>query len=143
MMTLTHDSKADLLAGCRLFVGLSPEQLAVVAERAVEVEFPSERVIARQGEVGTGFFVVAAGTVRVVRDGETLNRLGPGDFFGEMSVLDQMPRVAAVIAETPVTCLGIASWEFERLLLEQPALALAILRGVARRLRAVVEDHSH
>jgi len=142
-MTLTHDSKADLLAGCRLFVGLSPEQLAVVAERAVEVEFPSERVIARQGEVGTGFFVVAAGTVRVVRDGETLNRLGPGDFFGEMSVLDQMPRVAAVIAETPVTCLGIASWEFERLLLEQPALALAILRGVARRLRAVVEDHSH
>jgi len=143
MMTLTHDSKADLLAGCRLFDGLSPEQLAVVAERAVEVEFPSERVIARQGEVGTGFFVVAAGTVRVVRDGETLNRLGPGDFFGEMSVLDQMPRVAAVIAETPVTCLGIASWEFERLLLEQPALALAILRGVARRLRAVVEDHSH
>ena len=142
-MTLTHDSKADLLAGCRLFVGLSPEQLAVVAERAVEVEFPSERVIARQGEVGTGFFVVASGTVRVVRDGETLNRLGPGDFFGEMSVLDQMPRVAAVIAETPVTCLGIASWEFERLLLEQPALALAILRGVARRLRAVVEDHSH
>ena len=142
-MTLTHDSKADLLAGCRLFDGLSPEQLAVVAERAVEVEFPSERVIARQGEVGTGFFVVAAGTVRVVRDGETLNRLGPGDFFGEMSVLDQMPRVAAVIAETPVTCLGIASWEFERLLLEQPALALAILRGVARRLRAVVEDHSH
>jgi CRP-like cAMP-binding protein len=142
-MTLTHDHKANLLAGCRLFEGLSPEQLAVVAERAVEVEFPSERVIARQGEVGTGFFVVVSGTVRVVRDGETLNRLGPGEFFGEMSVLDQMPRVAAVIADGPVTCLGIASWDFERLLLEEPPLALAILRGVARRLRAVVEDHTH
>ncbi|HLA15775.1 MAG TPA: cyclic nucleotide-binding domain-containing protein [Candidatus Limnocylindrales bacterium] len=142
-MTLTDDRKADLLAGCRLFEGLAADQLAVVAEHAVEVEFPSERVIARQGEVGTGFFVVVSGTVRVVRDGEVLNRLGPDEFFGEMSVLDQMPRVAAVIADGPVTCLGIAAWDFERLLLEEPPLALAILRGVARRLRAVVEDHSH
>jgi CRP-like cAMP-binding protein len=142
-MTLTHDRKTDLLAGCRLFEGLGPDQLTVVAERAVEVEFPSERVIAHQGEVGTGFFVVVSGAVRVVRDGETLSRLGPGDFFGELSVLDQLPRVAAVIADGPVTCLGIASWDFERLLLDNPELALAILRGVARRLRAVVEDHYH
>jgi CRP-like cAMP-binding protein len=142
-MTLTHDRKADLLAGCRLFDGLSQDELAVVAERAVEVEFPAERVIARQGEVGTGFFVVVSGNVRVVRDGETLNTLGPGEFFGELSVLDQMPRVAAVIADGPVVCLGIASWDFERLLLDNPGLALAILRGVARRLRLVVEDHTH
>jgi CRP-like cAMP-binding protein len=142
-MTLTHDRKADLLAGCRLFEGLTIDQLAIVAERAVEVEFPPDRVIARQGEVGTGFFVVASGTVRVVRDGVTLNHLGPGDFFGELSVLDQQPRVAAVIADGPVACLGIASWDFERLLLDQPALTVAILRGVARRLRAVTEDHSH
>jgi CRP-like cAMP-binding protein len=142
-MTLTHDRKADLLAGCRLFDGLSQDELAVVAERAVEVEFPDDRVIARQGEVGTGFFVVVSGTVRVVRDGETLNTLGPGQFFGELSVLDQEPRVAGVVADGPVVCLGIASWDFDRLLLDHPSLALTILRGVARRLRLVLEDDSH
>jgi CRP-like cAMP-binding protein len=142
-MSLTHERKADLLAGCRLFAGLDREQLAFVAERAVEVEFPPERVIARQGEIGTGFFVVVAGIVRVVRDGEVLNHLGPGEFFGELSVLDQQPRVATVVADEAVTCLGIASWDFERLLLDQPAVGLAILRGVARRLRELTEDDTH
>ncbi len=142
-MTLTRDRKADLLGACRLFEGLGSEHLSAIAERAVEVEFPAERVIARQGEVGTGFFVVVSGTVRVVRDARVISRLGGGDFFGEMSVLDQGPRVAAVISDGPVTLLGIASWDFEKLLLEQPALCLAILRGVARRLRAVTEEHTH
>lgn len=142
-MALTRDRRVDLLAGCRLFAGLDPEHTAAVAERAVEVEFPSERVIARQGEVGTGFFVIATGRVRVVRDGRVIAGLGEGEFFGELSILDQMPRVAQVVADGPVTCLGIASWEFEKLLLEQPALCLAILRGVARRLRSVTEEQHH
>ena len=142
-MTLTRDRRVDLLAGCRLFAVLDPEQIAAVAERAVEVEFPPERVIARQGEVGTGFFVIASGRVRVVRDGRAIAGLGEGEFFGELSILDQMPRVAQVVADGPVTCLGIASWEFEKLLLEQPALCLAILRGVARRLRSITEEQHH
>jgi len=142
-MTLTRDRRNELLAACPLFRGLAPDQLAAVAERASEVEFAADRVIARQGEVGTGFFIVVDGEVRVVRDGQELAVLGPGEFFGELSVLDGLPRVAQVVARVPTRCLAIASWDFERTLLAQPTLALAIVRELAGRLRSVTEQQHH
>jgi CRP-like cAMP-binding protein len=142
-MTLTHDRRTELLAGCPLFAGIDAAGLAALAEAAAAVDFPTGHVIARQGEIGTGFFVVVEGAVRVVRDGAVVARLGPGEFFGELSVLDRMPRNATVAAESPTSCLALASWDFERVLLEQPALTLAILRGVAARLREVSESARH
>ena len=76
-MTLTHDRRTELLAGCPLFNGIDPEGLAALADLATAVDFPAGHVIARQGEIGTGFFVVVEGIVRVVRDGEVVARLGP------------------------------------------------------------------
>jgi CRP/FNR family cyclic AMP-dependent transcriptional regulator len=67
--------------------------------------------------------------------------LGPGDFFGELSLLDRQPRVASVTADEPTTCLALASWDFQKLLESEPGVALAVLREVARRLRAVTVDH--
>jgi len=142
-MTLTRDRKADLLSAARLFDGVDAEGMDRIAEVAVEVEFPAEHVIARQGDIGTGFFVVVSGAVRVVRDGDVIARLGPGDFFGELSVLDGLPRLAQVIADGPTTCLALATWDFESVLLEEPRVTLAILRGVARRLRDVTEAQHH
>ena len=142
-MTLTHDRRAELLAGCPLFKGIGADGLAKLAELATAVDFPAGHVIARQGEIGTGFFVIIAGEVRVVRDGNVVARLGPGEFFGELSVLDRMPRNATVAAEVQTSCLALASWDFERVLLEEPALTLAILRGVATRLREVTESTRH
>ncbi|HEV8489262.1 MAG TPA: cyclic nucleotide-binding domain-containing protein [Candidatus Limnocylindrales bacterium] len=141
-MILTTDRRTELLAGCPLFRGVGADQLAALAERATEVEFPPRHVIARQGEIGTGFFVIVDGRVKVVRDARTLATLGPGEFFGELSVLDGEPRVAQVVAEEPTRCLALASWDFERILLEQPALSLAILRVLARRLRSTTEQHT-
>lgn len=142
-MTLTHDRRAELLAGCPLFRGIDRAGLAGLAEVATPVDFPAGHVIARQGEIGTGFFVVIEGMVRVVRDGEILARLGPGEFFGELSVLDRMPRNASVIADSETRCLALASWDFEKVLLDQPALTLTILRGVATRLRNATESTRH
>jgi CRP-like cAMP-binding protein len=142
-MTLTQDRRVELLAGCPLFNGIAADGLAKLAELATPVDFPAGHVIARQGEIGTGFFVIVSGGVRVVRDGTVVARLGPGEFFGELSVLDRMPRNAMVAAEVATTCLALASWDFEAVLLEQPALTLAILRGVARRLREVTEPTHH
>jgi CRP/FNR family cyclic AMP-dependent transcriptional regulator len=142
-MTLTRDRKTDLLSAARLFDGVDPDGMDRIASVAVEVEFPADHVIARQGDIGTGFFVIVSGAVRVVRDGETIARLGPGDFFGELSVLDGMPRLAQVIADGPTVCLALATWDFEALLLEEPRVTLAILRGVARRLRDLTEAHRH
>jgi CRP-like cAMP-binding protein len=77
----------------------------------------------------------------VVRDGTTVAHLGPGEFFGELSVLDGGPRVAQVVAELPTRCLAIPSWDFERVLREEPGVALAVLRVVAARLREATSDH--
>jgi len=142
-MTLTHDRRAELLGACRLFAGLAPEDLAAIAQRAVEIDFQPHDVIARQGEIGTGFFVVADGLVRVIRDGETVARMGPGEFFGELSVIDGAPRNAQVVAVEPTRCLGIASWDFESILLDQPRVALAVLRAVVARLRSAADDDRH
>ena len=139
-MTLTHDRRAELLAACPLFRGIDPEGIAHLADVATPVDFPAGHVIARQGEIGTGFFVVIDGMVRVVRDG--VARLG-AEFFGELSVLDRLPRNATVSAEAPTSCLALASWDFERILLEQPALTLTILRGVAARLWAATDSNRH
>ena len=142
-MTLTQDRRTELLGACRLFSGVQPKDLAAVADRAIEVEFPAERVIARQGEIGTGFFVVVEGAVRVVRDGVEVAILRPGEFFGELSVLDGLPRIAQVVAVEPTRCLALASWDFEQALLDNPSLALSILRSLATRMRSVTEQQHH
>ena len=139
-MTLTADDRAALIGACPLFRGLVPDDLAAVAAAAIEVDFPAERVIARQGEIGTGFFVVVSGSVRVIRGGEEVAVLGPGDFFGELSVLDGLPRVAQVTAVEPTRCLALASWDFEQALLDSPTLALSILDGGPRVAQVVTDE---
>jgi CRP-like cAMP-binding protein len=143
MAGLTEPERVALLREVGLFREVGDEGLAAVAAKSTEIAFEAGRMIVRQGEVGTGFFVISSGHARVIRDGKTIAELGPGQFFGELSLLDQEPRIANVVAESNVDCLALASWDFEALLASQPGVALAILRGVARRLRAVSEEHSH
>ncbi len=142
-MGVARDQHVELLGACRLFSGVGRDVLELVASRATEVDFPAGHVIARQGEIGTGFFIVVEGQARVIRDGKHLADLGPRDFFGELSVLDGQPRNAQVAAVGPCRCLAVASWDLEALLAESPALALAIIRGLAARLRATTEQATH
>ena len=142
-MTLTADRRVELLAKAGLFADVDADGMARIAARAVEVDFPADHVIARRGEIGTRFFVALNGCARVIRDGETLARIGPGEFFGELSVLDGRPRVAQVVADGPTTCLALASWDFEAVLREEPGVALAVLRELARRLRDLTEARHH
>jgi len=142
-MTLTREETTTLLARTRLFAGVDPEGLQRIAGRVTELDVPAERVIARQGEIGTGFFIIVSGAVRVVRDGETIAELGPGAFFGELSVLDQRPRIAQVVSSESTICLALASWDFEAVVQEQPSVAMAILRELAGRLRELTEAQHH
>jgi CRP/FNR family transcriptional regulator, cyclic AMP receptor protein len=142
-MTLTRDRRTELLVAAPLFAGVDEAGLAKVAERAIEVDFAPGQVIARQGDVGTGFFIVASGSVRVVRDGATIATLGPGEFFGELSVLDGQPRNAQVVAAEPTTCLALASWDFEAIVTDDPKIALSVMRGLAGRLRGLTEALRH
>ncbi len=142
-MTVTHDAKVDMLRGVGLFRDVEPDHLARIAERCVEVDFDRGAQIAREGDVGTGFFIILDGMVDVIRNGDPIARLGRGEFFGELSILDGRPRVAQVVAVAPTRCLALASWDLEAILREEPALTLALLRGVAGRLRALTEDARH
>jgi CRP-like cAMP-binding protein len=141
-MTLTRDQIADLLGGTRLFAGVDDAGRARIADWMTEIDLPPDRVIARQGEIGTGFFIVVSGAVRVVRDGSTIAQLGPGQFFGELSVIDRQPRVAQVISDGPTTCLALASWDFEAVIAEQPSVAMAVLRELSGRLRELTAELS-
>ena len=142
-MTVTRDRRSELLAAAPLFAGVPADEMERLAARTVEVEFPAGRVIARQGEVGTGFFVIADGAAEVIRDGNVIASLGLGDFFGELSVLDGRPRTAQVVATEPTVCLGLATWEFEAAVRDEPSVALAVLRGLATRLRDLTEGTHH
>ena len=154
-MTLTRDDTTRLLGATSMFGRVDPDGLAMIAARdaraagggfrarMTELEVPAERVIARQGEIGTGFFVIASGSVRVVRGGKVVAVLGPGEFFGELSILDGQPRIAQVVSAEPTVCLALASWDFEAVVAEQPSVALAILRELAGRLRDLTENPLH
>ena len=142
-MTLTRDRKSALLAAARLFDGVDADGMDRIAAVAVEVEFPADHGIGAAGRLGTGFFVIVDGGARVIRDGQTVARLGPGDFFGELSVLDGQPRIAQVVADGPTTCLALATWDFEAVLLAEPRVSLAILRGLAARLRDLTAADRH
>jgi CRP/FNR family cyclic AMP-dependent transcriptional regulator len=142
-MPIGADEKATALGRVPLFEGISQESMARLAEVAGEVEFPAGQYIVRQGQVGSGLYVVLDGSVRVVRGSTELARLGPGEFIGELSVIDQQPRMASVEAVDDTRLLAVASWDLLELLERDPALSLNLIRGLARRVRAAGEHHRH
>jgi CRP/FNR family transcriptional regulator, cyclic AMP receptor protein len=75
------------------------------------------------------------GETKVMVGGRTRRRLGPGDFFGEISLLDRGPRMATVVAETPVRTLSLSSWNFRAALKELPSMAIKMLEELAHRIR--------
>jgi len=137
------DATAAELAAAPLFASLDEAEMAEIAVW-FDVRTVSEGVrLAGEGASGYFFFVLADGTASVTLDGEELATLGPGDFFGELSVLDGRPRPAQVVTEGPATCLALASWDFEAVLLAEPRVSLAVLRGLASRLRDITEGTRH
>jgi CRP-like cAMP-binding protein len=107
---------------------------------STEFESPAGQVLIRANDPGAGMFVLEAGTVVVEAPGRTIE-LGPGEFFGELSLLvPESTRVARVRAKTPVRCLAIDRSAFEDLLDREPSLTLAMLRVIARRLWDVMHS---
>lgn len=142
-MSISTDEKAAALAGVPLFAGISQESMSRLVEVAGEMEFPAGQFIVSQGQVGSGLYVVTSGAARVIRGSTEIARLGPGEFFGELSVIDQRPRMASVEAVADTRLLAIASWDLLHLLETDPALALNLIHGLCARLRAAGEHHRH
>ena len=92
--------------------------------------------IVAEGTTGVGFFLILDGKAEVQKKGKVLATLSKGQFFGEMSLIDDLPRSADVVALQPTKCWAITSWSFAALIKVQPQLALGMLKELVKRLRA-------
>jgi CRP/FNR family transcriptional regulator, cyclic AMP receptor protein len=127
----------DLLAGVPLFADLSAADLKRIASVAKRMRYREGAVVVEEGSTGGRFFVIQSGTAKVVVRGRTRATLGPGAYFGELSVLDGEPRTASVVAAEPLEVWSIADFNFRPLLKDRPALALKLLSALTARLRRV------
>jgi len=125
----------DILMGVPLFSDLSKRHVRRIADLMEEQRFHEGANVVREGEEGDSLYVLVEGQADVIRGDRTVDRLLPGDFFGEISLLDGGPRTATVTADTPITVLTISRGPFTRMLGQEPEIAVKILSALARRLR--------
>jgi CRP/FNR family cyclic AMP-dependent transcriptional regulator len=133
----------ERLRNVPIFRGLDDKELHRLVAVGKEVRFDAGQVVARQDEGGAGFHLILDGEVSVDVDGHERARLGPGAYFGEMSLLDGEPRSATVKVEVPTTTFSLTSWQFLPLLDEYPSISRAMLVELSRRLRRVEHDPTH
>jgi CRP-like cAMP-binding protein len=135
---LRKNEKRDLIGKAPLFTGLSKTELAKVASIADEIDLPQGKVLMRQGERGREFFVLLEGEAEVRRNNRKLATRHAGEFFGEIALVSDRPRVATVTATTPLRALVIRDTEFRSLISRTPQIALKVLEAFADRLPADV-----
>jgi CRP/FNR family cyclic AMP-dependent transcriptional regulator len=132
-------SNAAFLARVPLFANCTADEIAAIEAVAQEHGYAAGQIIVTQGTPGQAFYTVLSGQVEIVRDGRSLGAFGPGDFFGEMSLLDQAPRSATIQAIEPAACLMLSSWDFKSVLERHPSIAIKLLEVLSRRLRVADE----
>ena len=133
----------DLLKRVPLFANLSARHLRKLASLCEVVRYPTNRTIVRQEARGDSFFVIADGTAAVKKGTRTIGTLGPGDFFGEMALLDGQPRSASVVATAPLVTVRLMRREFSKALDDNPDIARGIMAELAARVRRLEAAPSH
>jgi len=128
------DARVDRLRSVPLFGGCSDKELSFIASRADEVDLPSGKVLTEKGKSGGDFFIILEGKAEVEASGGK-RTLGPGDFFGEIALIDNGPRTATVKTATPMRCLVLGHSQFRDVLHQNGEIAVKILRAVTQRLR--------
>jgi CRP/FNR family cyclic AMP-dependent transcriptional regulator len=126
---------AELVQGVPLFADLDRRELQGVASSMKERTFNAGQTIAAEGQTGIGFFIIADGTAKVTQGGEERATLGPGDYFGEIALIDDGLRTASVTADSELKAYGLTSWEFRPLVEGNASIAWKLLKTMAIRLR--------
>jgi pyruvate,water dikinase len=126
----------DVVAEIPLFAGLAPEQVEEVARLFKERRFATGETVIREGSGGAAFFLIDGGEAIVSVRGEERARLGPGDAFGELAMIDEGARSATITASTDLVCWGLTYWDFRPLVESNGAIGWNILQTLAKRLRA-------
>jgi CRP/FNR family transcriptional regulator, cyclic AMP receptor protein len=129
------ESAQTMLGRVPLFSSLSKSQLRTMATTAKERSFRDGETIVKQGDKGIGFYLILAGQARVEKGGKAVASLGPGQYFGEMALLDEQPRTADVRASGGVRCLVLSPWEFWAAVGNEPEVLRTLLKETVRRIR--------
>jgi CRP/FNR family transcriptional regulator, cyclic AMP receptor protein len=134
---------ADVLGEIPLFADLSKRHLNKIAGLAKTRRYARFTKIVREGDRGDSFYVILDGTVLIKPAGKRTVRLKPGDWFGEMALLDGAPRTATVEAETEVFVMLLGRTAFQKAVVADPKMAMLLLRTLASRLRAAERSASY
>jgi len=138
----SRDDLLALLARVPLFEGLKRKELEAVMRSATEVEHEAGHNIVTEGGGAAGFHLILAGEGTVLQGGREKHRIGAGEFFGEIALIDGGPRSATVRADTRVRTLSITAWDFKPLLSEHPDMAYSVMVELCRRIRAAESQAS-
>jgi CRP/FNR family cyclic AMP-dependent transcriptional regulator len=134
----------EILAKVELFADLEKEDIARLAKSTLTRSFKQGDVIVKENEVGVAFYIIASGSVEVVKglgtpDEQVMGTLNAGTFFGEMALFDNHVRSASVRAATDCECLVISKWDFNAEMSQNSHIAIAMLAVLARRIRSLNE----
>ena len=136
MQLFSHDDKATALGRAPLFRNLSRAELVQLAMATEDLEVEAGKVLAREGDIGQEFFVIVDGEVSVTKDGQEINRLGPGDFFGEIALIWDSPRrTATVTGATPVRFFVLTRQAFRGLIDHHPDIEAKVLEELEQRVQ--------
>lgn len=138
------DAPLDALRRVPLFAELGDRELRLLSGQMHERRFPEGAEVTREGAHGAGFFVIAEGNATVAVGGEQRTTLGPGDYFGEIALIDEGVRSASITAATDLLCYGMTPWEFRPFVEQHPQVAWGLLKTLAGRFRGEqTHQHSH
>ncbi len=141
----TFKEKVDFLRKVPLFSGFSSRSLGKVASIMHEKQYFANDIVFNEGQEGKVFYIVKSGEVTVTRSSTVLCRLGPGSYFGEMALLEELPRTATVTAAAPSVLYLVYKIKFDELVDYNPAIGVRIMRELAsilsERLRQIMEKH--
>ena len=127
----------EQLAAIDLFSKLEKSDLARIGKTLVSRKYPKGETIVSEGEQAVAFYIILSGKVDVRKGDRSLSELGPGSCFGEMALLDGLPRAASLVALEDTECLAMTRWDFAAELRTSPAIAVAMLPILSRRIRAL------
>jgi CRP/FNR family cyclic AMP-dependent transcriptional regulator len=139
-MLFSTDTKVESLGRCPLFENLSKGELERLAKVTEDLEVDEGKVLCREGEPAQEFFVIIDGDVEVTRDGKPIRTLGKGDFFGEIALLEDIPRTATVTATSPLRFFVLTRQSFWSMVQSMPDVDRKILRTLAKRALATSDD---
>jgi CRP/FNR family transcriptional regulator, cyclic AMP receptor protein len=133
---MANTDAASLIGSVPFFGGLDEKKRRSIAAQGKELSYKAGDSIVNEGTTGVGFYLILDGKAEVRKGGKVLATLGKGQYFGEMSLIDELPRSADVVAATPARCWAITSWAFAGLMQTNPDIAIHMLKEMVKRLRA-------